>query len=48
MAEFQAQETPFGASMVFCVVSEIDVTQLVGRLPRRERWVLLLVDGKRT
>ncbi len=48
MAEFRAKETPFGAATVFRVVAEIDVTQLVGRLPRRERWVLLLVDGKRT
>ena len=48
MAEFQAQEKSHGASTVFRVVAEIDVPLLVSRLPRRERWVLLLVDGKRT
>ena len=46
--EFRSQDSSFGASAVFQVVSGIPTTTLASQLPRRERWVLLLVDGKRS
>jgi hypothetical protein len=46
--EFRSQESSFGASAVFQVVSGIPTTTLASHLPRRERWVLLLVDGRRS
>jgi hypothetical protein len=46
--EFRSQESSFGASAVFQVVSGIPTTTLASQLPRRERWVLLLVDGRRS
>lgn len=48
MPEFHTQEKVNGASAVFRVVSGVPTTTLAGQLPRRERWVLLLLDGKRT
>ncbi len=33
---------------MFRVVSGMPTTALAGQLPRRERWVLLLVDGRRS
>jgi hypothetical protein len=48
MTEFRTQERAFGASAVFRVVTATPTTTLVGQLPRRERWILLLLDGKRT
>ena len=47
MAEFRAQEKAFDATLVFQVVSTIPTKSLAGQLPRRERWILLLLDGKR-
>jgi hypothetical protein len=47
MTEFLAQERAFGATVVFRVVSTIPTNTLAGQLPRRERWILLLLDGKR-
>lgn len=46
--EIRSWESAFGASAVFQVVSGIPTTTLASQLPRRERWVLLLVDGKRS
>jgi len=48
MTEFRTQERAFGASAVFQVVSGTPTTTFASRLPRRERWVLLLLDGRRT
>jgi hypothetical protein len=48
MPEFRAQERAPGASAVFRVVPGVPTSTLAGQLPRRERWVLLLLDGKRT
>jgi hypothetical protein len=48
MTEFRTQESAFGASTVFRVVSGTLTTTLASQLPRRERWVHLLVDGKRS
>jgi hypothetical protein len=48
MPEFRTQERAPGASAVFRVVTGVPTTTLAGQLPRRERWVLLLLDGKRT
>ena len=47
MTEFRAQERAFDAALVFRVVSTIPTKTLAGQLPRRERWILLLLDGKR-
>jgi len=46
--EFRSQDSSFGASAVFQVVSGIPTTTLASQLPRRERWELLVVDGKRS
>jgi len=40
-------ERAFDASIVFRVVSTTPTNTLAGQLPRRERWILLLLDGKR-
>jgi len=48
MIEFRTQERAFGASAVFRVVSGQLTTSLANQLPRRERWVLLLLDGRRS
>jgi hypothetical protein len=47
MSEFRAQEKAFDATLVFQVISTIPTKALAGQLPRRERWILLLLDGKR-
>jgi hypothetical protein len=47
-SEFQAQQRAFDASTVFRVASGFHATTLVSQLPRRERWVLLLLDGRRS
>jgi len=48
MTEFRTQERGFGASAVFRVVSAMPTTTLASQLPRRERWILLLIDGRRS
>ena len=48
MTVFRAQEAAPGATAVFRVVPGVPTSTLAGQLPRRERWVLLLLDGKRT
>ena len=48
MTAFRTQESAFGASTVFQVISGTPTTTLASQLPRRERWVLLLLDGRRT
>ena len=48
MTEFRALERAFDATLVFKVVSTIPAKTLAGQLPRRERWILLLLDGKRS
>jgi aminopeptidase-like protein len=48
MTAFRTQERAFGASTVFQVISGTPTTTLASQLPRRERWVLLLLDGRRT
>ncbi len=48
MSDFRAQERAFDATLVFQVVSTIPTKALAGQLPRRERWILLLLDGKRS
>jgi hypothetical protein len=40
-------ERAFDATIVFRVVSTTPTNTLAGQLPRRERWILLLLDGKR-
>jgi len=47
MTELRAQERAFDATLVFRVVSITPTNTLAGQLLRRERWKLLLLDGKR-
>lgn len=46
--EIRAQERAFGVAAVFRVVPGQIATTLASQLPRRERWVLLLIDGRRS
>ena len=46
--EFREQQSAFDASTSFRVASGLQATVLVSQLPRRERWVFLLLDGKRS
>ncbi len=46
--EFRTPERTFAASAVFGVVDNQQVTLLASQLPRRERWILLLLDGRRS
>ncbi len=46
--EFRVQERTFGASAVFRVAAGWLDTSLISQLPRRERWILLLLDGRRS
>ena len=48
MTDFRTSELLISASIVFRVNSDLNVSALWGQLARRERWVLLLIDGKRT
>lgn len=48
MTEFHLQEEAFGASAVFQVVAGIMTPTLASQLQRRERWILMLLDGKRS
>ena len=48
MMEFRTQEKAPGASAVFRVAAGLLATSLASQLPRRERWVLLLIDGRRS
>ena len=48
MMEFRTQGRAPGASAVFRVVAGQLATSLASQLPRRERWVLLLIDGRRS
>jgi hypothetical protein len=48
MTAFGTQEKAFGAATIFRVVSGTPTLTLASRLPRRERWLLLLLDGRRS
>ena len=48
MTEFHTQQRAFDASPVFRVVASLQASTLASQLPRRERWVLLLLDGRRS
>jgi len=48
MMEFRTQERALGASAVFRMAPGTLATSLASQLPRRERWVLLLIDGRRS
>ncbi len=48
MTENRIQEPAFGAFTVFRVASGMLTPTLASQLPRRDRWVLLLLDGRRT
>ena len=46
--EFREQQGAFDASTAFRVAPGLQATALVSQLPRRERWVFLLLDGRRS
>ena len=48
MLEFGTQEKAPGASPVFRVAPGVPTAMVAGQLPRRERWIFLLLDGRRT
>ena len=48
MTDFREQQGAFDASTAFRVVPGLPATALASQLPRKERWVLLLLDGRRT
>ena len=48
MTEFHTQQRAFNASPVFRVVASLQASTLASQLPRREGWVLLLLDGRRS
>ncbi len=48
MMEFPTQASAFSASAVFRMAAGHLATSLACQLPRRERWVLLLLDGRRS
>ena len=47
-SEFHTQQSAFDASTAFRVAPGFQATALVSQLPRRERWVLLLLNGRRS
>ena len=47
MTDLRAYERTFDATFVFRIVSTTPTKTLADQLPRRERWILLLLDGKR-
>lgn len=48
MTEFRTQERTFGISAVFRLVFGTPTMTLASQLPRRDRWILLLLDGGRS
>ena len=48
MAEYQIPGRSITASTLFRVVPGLNISGLAGQLSRRDRWVLLLLDGRRT
>ena len=48
MTEFHAQERVLDTTLVFRIAPTIPAKTLAEQLPRRERWILLLLDGKRS
>ena len=48
MPELHTQEKGPGTSAVFRVVPGVPTATLAGQLPRRDRWIFLLLDGRRT
>ncbi len=47
MSSLCVAERAFDATFVSRVASTTSTNTLAGQLPRRERWILLLLDGKR-
>ena len=47
-SEFQTQQRAFDTSTAFRLAPGFQATALASQLPRRERWVLLLLDGRRS
>jgi hypothetical protein len=46
--DFRLQPSAFDASTAFRVASGLQAMALASQLPRRERWVFLLLDGQRS
>jgi len=47
-SEFPTRQSAFDASTAFRVAPGFQATALASQLPRRERWVILLLDGRRS
>jgi hypothetical protein len=47
-SEFHTQPSAFDALTAFRVAPGFQASALASHLPRRERWVLLLLDGRRS
>lgn len=47
-SDFRTPQSAFDALTAFRVAPGFQATALASQLPRRERWVLLLLDGKRS
>ena len=47
-SDFRTQRSAFDALTAFRVAPGFQATALASQLPRRERWVLLLLDGRRS
>jgi hypothetical protein len=48
ISEYRTQKSTFDAKTTFRVVSGLQAPALASHLPRRERWVFLLLDGRRS
>ena len=46
--DFRLLQSAFDASTAFRVAPGLQTTALISQLSRRERWVFLLLDGKRS
>lgn len=46
--DFRLQQSAFDASTAFRIAPGFQATVLASQLPRRERWVFLLLDGRRS
>lgn len=47
-SEFRMQQSTFYTSTAFRVAPGFQATAVASQLPRRERWILLLLDGRRS
>jgi hypothetical protein len=48
MAEYQIPGRLITAPALFRIIPGLNISRLAGQFSRRDRWVLLLLDGERT